>query len=513
MMKALPLNWKKVKLGDVLTLEYGKSFPAKDRSGEGFPVMGSNGEVGRHAEYLVEGPGIVVGRKGSHGEVRWVDENFFPIDTTYYVIPKPGIDLNFAYNYLKFSNLKSLNRSTTIPGLNRNDAYALSIPLPPLAEQKRIVAKLDEAFKHLETLKAKLERIPVLLKKFRQTVLTHAVTGKLTEEWRKGKELEEWKEEKSLSGMREVKLTLPTNWRWLPFDSVAMVNSKLVQPLKYLNYPLIAPDNIEAESGKLLSKPLVSDILPKSAKHFFAKGSIVYSKIRPYLSKVILADFEGLCSADMYPISTSLNTSYLYYFMLSDIFLHYATTAGERSVLPKINQKELGVIPVSTPPKIEQKEIVDKIESLFSLLGKIELQNEDLRKKLDEIPPALLAKAFRGELVDQDESDEPASKLLERVKENKEANIIRKKVAHQKTVTNNKMKGSEEESLIAFLKVEFEKGSFTFDELRSKSKLDYDELKDEIFKLLSEAKELATIFDEKDEVIKYKLVQDEDLKN
>lgn len=95
-------------VGDTLVLEYGKSLPKSKRSGIGFPVMGSNGEIDRHDEYLVEGPGVVVGRKGSHGEVVWVEENFFPIDTTYFVKTKPFIDLRFSFYFLSNTDLKLL---------------------------------------------------------------------------------------------------------------------------------------------------------------------------------------------------------------------------------------------------------------------------------------------------------------------------------------------------------------------------------------------------------------------
>jgi type I restriction enzyme S subunit len=400
----LPKGWRIIELGNVLSLEYGKSLPKKERSGIGFPVMGSNGEIDQHSEYLVEGPGIVVGRKGSHGEVVWVESNFFPIDTTYYVKTKPEIDLRYSFYFLKKSDLKSLNRSTAIPGLNRNDAYKIRIDLPPLPEQQRIVAKLDALFGHLDSLREKLDRIPGLLKNFRQQVLTQAVTGKLTKEWREKvlrfKELDHLEDEDF--EIREIKYGIPETWNWLPFSRVAEVKSNLVQPNDFLEKPLIAPDNIESGTGKLISKPLVNEILPKSPKHYFEEGNIVYSKIRPYLSKLIIADFDGLCSADMYPISTSLNIKYLYYYMLSNVFLRYATTAGERSVLPKINQKELGIIPISVPSKLEQQEIVKTIDVLFELADKIDSQYQSLKAKIEQLPQAILAKAFRGELVEQE---------------------------------------------------------------------------------------------------------------
>jgi type I restriction enzyme S subunit len=136
-----------VALGEVCTFEYGKSLPAKQREEGPFKVYGSNGEVGTHSAALVQGPGIVVGRKGSIGEVVFADSDFWPIDTTYFAKPKrpEEISLRWLYYALKSLGLTRLNKATGIPGLNRNDAYELTLSLPPLDEQKRIAAILDKA--------------------------------------------------------------------------------------------------------------------------------------------------------------------------------------------------------------------------------------------------------------------------------------------------------------------------------------------------------------------------------
>ncbi|CAN7416509.1 N-6 DNA methylase [Brevundimonas sp. LjRoot202] len=130
----------------VCTLEYGKSLPEAARIEGPFPVMGSNGRSGFHNEFVVRGPGIVVGRKGSAGEVTWVDEDFFPIDTTYYVkLANPdATDIRYLYRVLRTLDLPSLRGGAGIPGLNRNDVYQRhSIPLPPLEVQREIVAEVE----------------------------------------------------------------------------------------------------------------------------------------------------------------------------------------------------------------------------------------------------------------------------------------------------------------------------------------------------------------------------------
>ena len=139
-------DWPRVRLGDVLSMEYGKSLPARARDPHGeFPVAGSNGPDGNHKSALVSAPGIVVGRKGSAGRVYWYKSDFWPIDTTYYVVPKVSLDMRWTYYLLSHLRLDYLATTTGVPGLNRNDVCGLEFRLPPLSKQRRIVDILDQA--------------------------------------------------------------------------------------------------------------------------------------------------------------------------------------------------------------------------------------------------------------------------------------------------------------------------------------------------------------------------------
>ena len=141
----VPEGWKHLYLGDVIDLEYGKSLPHKDREESGdVPVYGSNGVVGQHDVALVNGPCIVVGRKGSAGAVTLARSSCWPIDTAYFVRPYGGMSLKYTSLMLLAARLEELDRATAIPGLNREEAYLRDALLPPLAEQHRIVAKVDE---------------------------------------------------------------------------------------------------------------------------------------------------------------------------------------------------------------------------------------------------------------------------------------------------------------------------------------------------------------------------------
>ncbi len=130
----------------VCTLEYGASLPKRERVTGPYPVMGSNGISGYHNKYLVEGPCIIVGRKGSAGEVTYIESNCYPIDTTYYVklVDSDRTDLLYVYHLLKTLNLPALRGGAGIPGLNRKDVYnSHRLPLPPLEVQREIVAEIE----------------------------------------------------------------------------------------------------------------------------------------------------------------------------------------------------------------------------------------------------------------------------------------------------------------------------------------------------------------------------------
>ncbi len=149
-----------VAIGELCTFEYGKALKQQDRAGGDYPVFGSNGIVGYHNEFLVQTPFIVVGRKGSAGEVHYSDRNGYPIDTTFYIKleNENKITIKYLFHILKSLDLKSVNTQAGVPGLNRNDAYRIGIPLPPLAVQQEIVAEIEGYQKEIQELKKRIEK-------------------------------------------------------------------------------------------------------------------------------------------------------------------------------------------------------------------------------------------------------------------------------------------------------------------------------------------------------------------
>jgi restriction endonuclease S subunit len=135
-------NWNTVEIGEVLVLAYGKGLTEDKRIDGDFNVYGSNGIVGTHNKYSVEGPFIIVGRKGSAGELHFSKDNGNPIDTTFYISKKQlkkDIDLELLFYLLKNIDLTSFDDQSAVPGINRNNVYKLKISLPPKDSQHKIL--------------------------------------------------------------------------------------------------------------------------------------------------------------------------------------------------------------------------------------------------------------------------------------------------------------------------------------------------------------------------------------
>lgn len=148
--EALPAGWTCVPLGDRINLAYGVGLPEALREPGDIAVYGSNGVVGSHQKPLVDGPGILIGRKGTVGAVHFATGPFWPIDTVYYVLTLTGDCLRFLYHLLNYLPLKFLNAATGVPGLSRRDVYALRGAFPPLSEQATIAHILDAVDTTLE---------------------------------------------------------------------------------------------------------------------------------------------------------------------------------------------------------------------------------------------------------------------------------------------------------------------------------------------------------------------------
>ncbi len=125
----IPEGWRRERVDHLLELAYGKALKSTDRVAGSVPVYGSGGVTGYHNEGLVDGPGVIVGRKGTVGSLYWEDKPFYPIDTVFYVVPK--VELTFCFYVLQTLGLDRMNTDAAVPGLNRNNAYRLLVASPP----------------------------------------------------------------------------------------------------------------------------------------------------------------------------------------------------------------------------------------------------------------------------------------------------------------------------------------------------------------------------------------------
>ncbi len=311
------------------------------------------------------------------------------------------------------SQKNELATGSTQEALTDNGAKEILIPLPPLAEQHRIVAKLDALMQKVENYKQRIENIPTILKRFRQSVLAAAVSGKLTnkieeenlpEDWKIlfGKDVFEfitsgsrgWAEYYSETGKLFIRVTN------LDFDTIKI--NTVPSKNKYVN----PPQNAEGTRTKVR----IGDILISITGDVGMVGLVEDNIEEAYINQhVCLARTkEGYYQKYIAYYISAMKGGRKYF----DDVKRGATKSG--LVLGDIKS-----LPIPLPPLEEQKEIVRRVEQLFAFADKIEVRYAKAKDMLDKMPQSILAKAFRGELVAQDPTDEPASVLLERIKAKK----------------------------------------------------------------------------------------------
>ncbi|MDD5686248.1 MAG: restriction endonuclease subunit S [Elusimicrobia bacterium] len=159
---AIPEGWEESSVGNNIELVYGDGLITRERKGGDISVYGSNGIIGQHNEALVKGPGIIIGRKGTVGQVTFSKTDFWPIDTTYYVKTKGENDILFWYYFLKTLNLTEMNSHSAVPGLNRDYVYEIKKHIPSFNEQRaiaKILSDLDEKIELNNQMNKTLESI------------------------------------------------------------------------------------------------------------------------------------------------------------------------------------------------------------------------------------------------------------------------------------------------------------------------------------------------------------------
>ena len=171
----IPEGWEVKQLKDILELAYGKALKKTDRVNGDIPVYGSGGLTGYNNQHLVDGPGIIVGRKGSVGTVYWEPNAFYPIDTVFYVKPKSGYSLNYCHIVLQNLGLKDMNTDAAVPGLNRNNAYRLDVMAPCASVLDKFESIMQSLQSNIDENNTQNETLKVL----RDTLLPQLLSGSL----------------------------------------------------------------------------------------------------------------------------------------------------------------------------------------------------------------------------------------------------------------------------------------------------------------------------------------------
>jgi len=460
----LPDGWVWTKLGEVcLKPQYGWTTSAATEGGiqllrttditsgsiDWDSVPFCKKEPSDKEKYLLEDGDIVISRAGSVGYSYLLKNPKESVFASYLIRFKPLIEGRYLAFFLKspsyWSAISDKSIGIALPNVNATKLKQIFLPLPPLAEQRRIVAKIEELFTKLDTGIESLKKAQVQLKRYRQAVLKSAMEGKLTEDWRSAHKdklepasvlLERIEEERKKKTEQSKKLPpletsdlpkLPEGWVWTRIGAIMEPSKEKVDPLEIEEIPYISLGHIEKDTGKLLGHGFSTEI--KSTKTKFCIGDLLYGKLRPYLNKVHVAKFEGVCSTDILVFSKKdclSNTYFLYRFLCRD-FVNYASQNVRGVNLPRVDFRTLSKFEIPFPPLAEQYKIVEEIERRLSVADEVEKTVESELKRSERLRQAILKQAFSGKLVPQDPNDEPVSVWLKKIKAEKARQESKKK--------------------------------------------------------------------------------------
>lgn len=369
--------------------------------------------------------------------------------------PVSTIHSRFLYYYCisdKFvDGLTAIQYGISYPAVKNSQVLSQSIPIPPLNEQKRIAEKLDQIFTEINSAKVRFDKITTILKKFRQSVLQAAVTGQLTEYWRKrnqsnsmAKLVEEINEKKT--GALKVRakkgwqqkiepFELPENWSWIenhkiskdlsnaicagPFGTIFKAKNFKEEgiPIVFLRH--IKDSRFNQNDPKYMDKKVWQKF---HQDYSVFGGELLVAKLGdPPGESCIYPEDMGvsMITPDVMKMNVDerlAETKYLQYYFNSPINKKLIGNLAFGATRLRIDIATFKMFPIPLPPRDEQREIVLQVESLFTLADKIEEKYEFSIEQVDKLKHSVLEKAFCGDLISQNQTDEPASILLKRIK-------------------------------------------------------------------------------------------------
>ena len=356
-----------------------------------------------------------------------------------------NVDIKYVYYYMETVKISSAtHKRYWISTYSK-----ISIPLPPLNEQHRIVAKIEELFTKLDATIAELKKIKQQIKRYRQSVLKAAFEGKLTDGWRRKhpdsnamyliEQIDKYRPSKLNKSFIEKSISkyeIPGEWKCVRIKDIYSLLTdyhsngsykNLKAKVTLLDKPdyaiMIRATNFEKNNFIDLAKYITKDAYEFMSKSKLYGREILIGKIgnagKVYFMPVL--DRPASLAMNLFALRFPeiINSKYIYYhligsFSTSDIKTHVKGVANVT-----IDKRAIRSLNIVLPSTNEQNEIVEEIESRFSIADKIEETVKENLKKTESLRQSILKKAFEGKLVPQDPTDEPAEKLLERIKAEK----------------------------------------------------------------------------------------------
>jgi len=351
------------------------------------------------------------------------------------------INHKFVYYFLRSSaaqqSLKSTaSQTVNIANISVGALEELRVPIPPLAEQTRIAKNLDELLAQVDTLKARIDTIPTLLKRLRQSVLAAAVAGRLTADWRaanssciSSKQLSSLQADNNMSARDD---SIPSGWDLKRAGDICGFITKGTTPSKEKmsalqgEIPYIKVYNLTFTGALDFSiDPTFIDTATHSIelkRSIVKPGDVLMNIVGPPLGKVSIvpptySEWNINQAIARFRAGEGISPRYLALCLRTESVLNHAisrakATAGQFNLTLEICRE----LPIPVPPMAEQTEIIRRVEQLFAFADQLEAKVASAKTRIDHLTQSILAKAFRGELVPQDPNDEPASVLLERIK-------------------------------------------------------------------------------------------------
>lgn len=442
MNDTLPKGWIKASLKDVVVSRKGKkpkNLVSEKREGY-FPYILIDEMEGKPIRKYTNDENVPIADKNDvlivwDGSIGKTATNIKgAIGSTITALTAIVIPAKFLEYFLRTAKpfIEQTSRGTGLQHINPKTFWPLSFPLPPLNEQKRIVSKLDVIIPRIEAVKQRLEKVPNILKLFRQSVLTAAFTGKLTEKWReehpemRNTEVLSDKTIKLINKSKYIKewgnFEVPYTWLCAYLGEVADLRlGKMLDGSKNKGEKIKYLRNVNVRWFKFNLSDLKEIKITKTEKEILSikNGDIFICEGGEPGRAAVWKNGENAMTFQKalhrVRFRIPFESDFLVYNLKVDAYTQKLNRLFTGSTIKHLTGRSLALYPITFPPLEEQKEIVKQVEKLFAWADKVEAHYQKAKEQVDKLTQSVLAKAFRGELVPQDPNDEPAEKLLERI--------------------------------------------------------------------------------------------------